>query len=116
PLAYGALHELEFFLKKVLSAFHEDDPLRLRCLRKNFLQLLLRSKLVAVAADEELGLAAVTQKSITIQPVIHFGRSAERDDRLHPRIRTSRAHPGGRPEGESAENQRQVEFVVEPIE
>src|SRR5436305_11282548 len=97
-------------------ALHEDDLLRLARFGKDFVQLLLRTELILAAADEQLRLRALAQKRITIKPVVNLHRGTQRDDRLHSRVRTSCAHAGRRSERKSAEDERQMELAVEPVQ
>src|SRR5262249_32105393 len=98
------------------GAFDEDDLLRVGCFSKHFAQLLLRAEFIFAAADEELRLGALAQEGITIKPIVDLDRRTETNDRLHARVGTGSAHASRGTARESAENDRQVEVAVEPVE
>ena len=109
-------------LEEMVSAFNQHQLLRLRDRRHQSLQLRPRTKLIARAADEQLRLGTVAQEVERIHARrFRIGgdrnrRNAHSNQRLDAIIWTCRSQPDRRAEGESCEQQWQVELSVQPVE
>ena len=106
----------------MISAFNQHQFLRLRNRRDQSLQLRPWAKLIARAADKQFWLEAFLQEIKCVNARrFRIGRNRNRrnansNQRLYPSIWTCGSQSNSRAEGESREQQRQVELRVQPVE
>src|SRR5271156_814791 len=87
-----------------------------KCLNDGF-KFRERTKLIAVAAYEQLGLHAALEKFKIIDSIVDCADwQTKPDDCLHARVGTSRAQPHRGTKRKSGQDQRQVKFAIEPVE
>jgi len=99
----GTFHEQQFF-----GRMHELEHL---------FQFDLRAVLVVGAANKQFGLGAVLQEVKFITAIV-YGRNRQTQTYhgFYPFIGTSDGESNGGPEGKTGEDQRQMKFLVQPIE
>src|SRR5260370_11752769 len=102
--------------KEMIRALDGDEFFRLRCDRDQACQILLRAKLVARSAYEQLALSAIAQEAIHVSTTLDRDRCPERNQPEDAMVGASGAQSGGRAEGKPTENDRQMKLRVQPIE
>ena len=81
------------------------------------LQLFPRPEDISGTAHKELWLAAIPQKAEVVAPAIDWrDRQAEADHGIYPRIGTRGPQSDGCSKRKSGENDRQMEFMFQPIQ
>src|SRR5215472_295250 len=113
PTLNRQTHLVEVSLEEVIAR-NKHQLFRLGGSGNDFLHRLMRSKLVMIAAQEELRLAALCQKLVRIQPALCLYRCSQRDERVDIRIRTTRPQAPCRTKRESGEEDGQVELLFQP--
>jgi len=78
PRGERLLHGFNVAGEEVISAGYEDELFRIRGCVYDLLEFGLRSELVAVAAEEELGCFAAEEEGISIVSANALGGKAER--------------------------------------
>src|SRR6185312_3105748 len=85
-------------------------------MRYDPLQLCMRTKLVVVAAEEQLRFRTVLQKLERVRAALGGYRSSERNDRGHVGVGTCDPSPHSGSEGEAREDDRQSEAALQPCQ
>src|ERR1700730_2211007 len=104
-------------LEEVVGAGNQNQLLRVRKRHHQPLQLCRRAELVAIAADEQLGLATRANETEVIGAIVNRrNRQAESDHGFDPGIRARGPQSHPRTKGKSGEDQRKVEFAIQPVQ
>src|SRR5947209_1949490 len=106
PVANSCLHFRKPAFKKMLRAFHKNKLLRLGSHGKDLPEILLRAKLIARAADEQLGPGAVLKKFVGVHAAFNRYRCAERHQPRNSSVRTRGPQARSCSKGEAAEQKR----------
>ena len=117
PTFHGFAHFAEAAFEEVVGGFDDNQFLGFgQRVHKGF-QFGFGGELVARAAHEEFWLGAALQEFVVVGAVVDRGdRRAQGDESAHARVGTGGAQADGGAEGESGEDQGEMEFVVEPVE
>src|SRR5690242_692046 len=101
----------------MIGGFDDDEFLGLGSGGEHGFELRFRTELIAGTADEDLRFRALLQKREIVTAI--FKRSegrSESSDCSDPRIGTGRLQPDRSAKRKSREDDRQLEFAVEPVE
>src|SRR5215472_14454531 len=102
--------------KEVIGFRHDHQLSRLWRQLHYFSYVAFRTKLVARTADKQLWGRAVLQIVICIQAAFSADRRAQRDKACNALVAANHTHTGGRSEGKSAEDKRQLVFAFKPFQ
>src|SRR5260370_24865727 len=101
--------------KEMIRALDGDEFFRLRCDRDQARQILLRAKLVARSAYEQLALSAIAQEAIHVSTTLDRDRGPERNQPDDAIVGASGAQSCGRAGGNPPAHDQQMTLRVQPI-
>ena len=103
--------------EKVVSAFDPDQFLRIRESFDQRFESTGGTELITRSADKKFWFRACTEEFEIIDAVFYGdGRQAESDERRYPPVGMDGAQSYGGSKGKSGKDNRELEFVFEPVE
>jgi len=101
----------------VVPTLNQNQFFRFRDRSDYLAEFFCGAELVSVTAHEQLGLEALLQKGKVVGSFIRWDyRNSEADHRGNSGVRTGCLESDRGPEGEAREDDREMKFMVEPIE